>query len=99
MDTQIQELKKQRKLLVFACSLLALMVFLAGIYAHVQRTISLEMNRQVVEAKEQALECEKQAMKQQELAEKAMDQAQRATQQAREEFLRRSSGSPEKNKE
>jgi hypothetical protein len=33
------------------------------------------------------------------LAEKAMDEAQRATQQAREEFLRKSSGSPEKNKE
>jgi hypothetical protein len=27
-----------------------------------------------------------------------MDEAQRATQQAREEFLRKSSGSPEKNK-
>ena len=99
MEVQIQRLKKQRKLLVFACSLLALMVFLAGIYAHVQRTISVEMDRQVVVAKEQALECEKQAIKQKELAEKATTEAHRAAQQAREELLRKSSGSPEKNKE
>jgi hypothetical protein len=98
MGAQIQEFKKQRKLLVFACSLLALMVFLAGIYAHVQRTISVEMDRQVVVAKEQALECEKQAIKQKELAEKATTEAHRAAQQAREELLRKSSGSPEKNK-
>jgi hypothetical protein len=74
------------------------MVFLAGIYAHVQRTISVEMDRQVVVAKEQALECEKQAIKQKELAEKATTEAHRAAQQAREELLRKSSGSPEKNK-
>jgi flagellar biosynthesis component FlhA len=98
MGAQIQELKKQRKLLVFACSILALIVFVAGIYAFVQRGISVEMERQAVEAKIQALECEKQAVKQKELAEKAMAEAQRAAQQAREEFLRKSSGSPEKNK-
>ncbi|MCA4897018.1 MAG: hypothetical protein ING84_18620 [Cytophagales bacterium] len=98
MGGQVQELKKQRKLLVFACSVLALMVFVPGIYAFVQRGIAVEMERQAIEAKVQALECEKQASKQKELAKKAMDEAQRATQHEREEFLRKSSGSPEKDK-
>jgi hypothetical protein len=74
------------------------MVFVAGIYAIVQRGIAVEMERQAIEAKVQALECEKQAIKQKELAKKAMDEAQRATQHEREEFLRKSSGSPKKTK-
>jgi predicted Holliday junction resolvase-like endonuclease len=98
MGIQVQELKKQRKLLIFACCVFALMVFVAGIYAVVQSGIAVENEKKAIEAMWQTMECEKEAMRQKELAEKAMDEAQRATQQAREEFLRKSSGSPEKDK-
>ncbi|MFN6087559.1 MAG: hypothetical protein ACK47E_02315 [Cyclobacteriaceae bacterium] len=62
MGGQVQELKKQRKLLVFACSVLALMVFVAGIYAFVQRGIAVEKEQLNVLirklAKEAGVKCE-----------------------------------------
>lgn len=86
MGGQVQELKKQRKLLIFACSILALIVFVAGIYAFVQRGIAVENEKKAIEAMMQTMECEKEAIMQKKMAEMARLEALAA----REEALRNS---------
>jgi flagellar biosynthesis component FlhA len=82
MGAQVQELKKQRRLLAFASSVLALMVFVAGIYAFVQRGIAVEKEQLNVLirklANEARVECEQHStslMKQLQEKEKQLTQA------------------------
>ena len=95
MEVQIQKLKKQRKQLIVACCILVLALFFVSIYAFVQVTVATEMQKLTTKAMIRNVECEKEAMMQKRMAETAMEEAL----SAREEALRKSSGSPEKNKE
>ncbi len=86
MGVQIQELKKQRRLLIFVCSVLVLMVLVAGIYAFVQRGIAVQMEKKAIESEKRTMECEKEAIMQRKMAEMARAEALAA----REEALRNS---------
>lgn len=96
MGGQVQELKKQRKLLVFACSVLALLVFVAGIYAFVQQGIAVENEKKAIEAMRQTIECEKEARRQRAIAEQETANALRISQQMAKEALEKPSKSTDK---
>jgi hypothetical protein len=86
MDTQIQELKKQRKQLIVACCILVMALFFVSIYAFVQGTVAREMQKLVTKGMIRNVECEKEAMMQKRMAETAVKEALAA----REEALRNS---------
>jgi hypothetical protein len=87
MGEQTQILKKQRKALLFTCGILALIVFVFGVYAFVQRGIAVENERMALEALKQTRECEKEAMRQKAMAEAAWAETLRARQEVLQKAL------------